>query len=134
LTALLFFVQASLVVARWEEWPLIGLACFRFLPNWFCIKDAESWIEKNCDGDDLNQRNDTQLKILLDIYFQTDNGARSGPLYEQGWLSDCSYCNWEGIACDGEGNIIEFSFAESNPPLAGTIPTELGLLFALSKW
>ena len=47
-------------------------------------------------------------------------------LGDDAFLSESNECEWAGISCDVEACVTEIEFEDNN--LAGTIPTELGLL------
>lgn len=99
--ATIFLQTPWLVSARWEDRPILGLFCFDFLPAWVCVKDrAKYFIESNCDA----SADTSQLEVVLDFYFKAGQESNQGSLYEQGWFSDCNFCSWDGITCDG-GNI-----------------------------
>ena len=49
-----------------------------------------------------------------------------------GWnsnSSDCDYCNWHGVVCDENGEVLELQLVNNN--LAGALPSEIGLLSEL---
>ena len=83
--------------------PVFGEFCPRWMDSWLCNRNPTGhWLDNSC-GEDSQ---DTQLEIIADFYFETGNRASSGPLFETGWLSDCEYCDWEGISCNDAGNIV----------------------------
>jgi len=45
------------------------------------------------------------------------------------WLSDGQYCDWVGIQCSSEGDVVEIHMENNN--MQGELPTELGLLSTL---
>jgi hypothetical protein len=45
------------------------------------------------------------------------------------WLSDHSPCGWEGVSCNGDGNIVSLTMSDKN--VGGTLDNRIGLLFAL---
>lgn len=94
-------------------------------------------------------------KYVLILIFVSTNG--NGWKNNKGWLSEASFCSWDGISCN-DGDLVEEmnlgnqncrgSLAseigalsqtllalslENNPLLTGSLPAELGLLTALSS-
>ena len=93
--------EGSLVAAT--AGPIFAEFCPSIMDGWLCNRNPSMhWLENTCDDSETNN----QLEILAEFYFETGNRASSGPLFEMGWLSDCEFCNWEGIACNDDGEII----------------------------
>jgi hypothetical protein len=65
--------------------------------------------------------------------FSGDVSCTTSPAFlgEDAFLSESNECEWAGISCDFESRVTEIEFEDNN--LAGTIPTEFGLLDELVR-
>lgn len=74
----------------------------------------------------------TVTETLMTLYYSTD-GAN---WYDStGWGTSVSYCDWYGVDCDDEGEVIELDLHSNR--LSGTIPADLealGSLQTLALW
>lgn len=73
----------------------------------------------------------TDNRYLLTLLYGNWDGE--GWRSKESWLStEISECQWEGIGCTDDGLVRTISLESNN--LGGTMPTEIALLTALSKW
>lgn len=57
---------------------------------------------------------------LEDLYNSTNGDQWTN---NDGWLVDCDYCNWYGVTCDGNQNVIGLNLQNNN--LSGTLPPSI---------
>ena len=101
LTTVLLLEECSFVSAM--AGPIFAEFCPTIMDGWLCNRNPTGhWLEETC-GEDSEAN--AQLEILAEFYFATGNRASSGPLFEMGWLSDCEFCDWDGIACNDDGEV-----------------------------
>lgn len=101
LTTVFLLEECSLVSAT--AGPVFAEFCPTIMDGWLCNRNPTGhWLDNTC-GEDSEAN--AQLEILAEFYFTTGNRASSGPLFEMGWLSDCEFCEWEGISCNEAGEV-----------------------------
>jgi hypothetical protein len=59
---------------------------------------AELWLEDSGCRTQTNVVERLSLISLASIFFSTKNTLESGPLYDQGWLSNCDPCTWGRVS------------------------------------
>jgi hypothetical protein len=70
-------------------------------------------------------------RYALAVLFYRTRGGNLWNL-KQGWLSSNSVCSgWHGINCNGSGKVTEIELVQNS--LVGSLPTELGILTALTS-
>jgi len=69
-----------------------------------------------------------EKQILIKFYHSTGG---TGWKENAGWLTNQNVCNWHGVTCEDNDEIIELVLKENN--LIGTIPSEIGMLTNLRR-
>jgi hypothetical protein len=64
---------------------------------------------------------------ILDKFFEALGG--SGWVNSTNWGTNASVCDWSGIGCDGDGNVVSIELVSNN--LVGQIPDEIANLTTL---
>lgn len=67
------------------------------------------------------------LDVLKLFYTECGGGGWNA---RQHWMSEESYCNWDGVTCDGSSRVSRLDF--ENNQHTGKIPTELGRLTGIT--
>lgn len=95
------------------------------------IDNPTQWAITNCPGLEIDDA--MQLLAMARLYFETGNSFGEGSLHEAGWLSTCEPCvGWNGVFCeDGDGRVTRILLQSKSPPLSGTLPTTLSHLTKL---
>ncbi len=66
---------------------------------------------------------ETQQDVLVSLYNSTGGASWNN---NSGWLSTDPVCTWNGVSCDGSGNVTSLILSWNN--LSGTIPDSIGNL------
>lgn len=89
---------------------------------------AEDMVENNIQYDD---RTMVSRFALASCFLSWYNYKKPWTTME-GWMSDANVCDWYGITCNENNEVITISLENNN--LLGSIPTQLALLDHLSRF
>ena len=116
-----------------DECPLIGNCSYSNICNhienggWALIENnacgcnSIGEVNLKCDGvPECIVCGNMQVMALTNLYNSTNGELWTN---NNGWLEDCNYCDWFGVTCDANQNVIGLNLSNNN--LNGALPQSI---------
>ncbi|KAL3927806.1 MAG: hypothetical protein SGBAC_012924, partial [Bacillariaceae sp.] len=93
------------------------------------VQSAFEWLSVVDNYQPVDYAEYEERYAVAAFFFQT--GGNSLWNFKSGWLTSTAACGWYGVTCDSAGKVAGIELSDNS--LVGTIPSELGILSALTS-